>query len=378
MMRVLLAASVLALLAALVSLGMTVGSEGAEAGGASVPSKAELKKRLTTLQYEVTQEEGTEPPFKNEYWDNHEDGIYVDVVSGVPLFSSKDKYDSGTGWPSFTKPLDKDAVTEHVDKSLFGERTEVRSKVANSHLGHVFDDGPAPTGLRYCMNSASLRFVPASKLKEEGLEKYASLFAAAGAAAVASAEKTTAAAPASGKTSFALFAGGCFWCMESPFETLDGVKAVLSGYTGGDVKNPTYEQVSDGGTGHAEAVQVEYDPARVSYAKLLDVFWHNVDPTDAGGQFVDRGTQYRSAIFVSTKEERAAAEASKVELAKSGVFGGKAIVTEIVDASAFYPAEDYHQDYYKENPIRYNFYRSRSGRDDFLEKVWGKKHGSDH
>ncbi|MBC7690188.1 MAG: peptide-methionine (R)-S-oxide reductase MsrB [Methylotenera sp.] len=140
------------------------------------PSPDELKKRLTPEQFKVTQKEGTESPFHNAHWDNHEAGIYVDVVSGEPLFSSRDKYDSGTGWPSFSKPLKPENVFEKKDRSLFGSRTEVRSKHADSHLGHVFDDGPAPTGLRYCMNSASLRFVPVSQLKEQGYEEFVKLF----------------------------------------------------------------------------------------------------------------------------------------------------------------------------------------------------------
>ena len=169
----------------------------------------------------------------------------------------------------------------------------------------------------------------------------------------------------------ATFAGGCFWCMTPPFEKLDGVKEVISGYTGGHTKNPTYEDVTSETTGHLESVEVVYDPAKVSYEKLLDVFWRQINPTDAGGQFVDRGPSYRSAIFYHNEEQRKLAEESKRKLAESGRFN-KPIVTEIRPAGPFYRAEEYHQDYWKKNPIRYKFYRFNSGRDQFLEKGWGK------
>ena len=170
-------------------------------------------------------------------------------------------------------------------------------------------------------------------------------------------------------TKEAYFAGGCFWCTEADFEKVDGVIEAISGYTGGHLANPTYKQVSEGGTGHVEAVKVVYDPAKVTYEELLEVFWMHVNPTDAGGQFVDRGPQYRSVIFYSNEQEHRLAEASKKRLAASGRFD-KPIVTEILPVGPFYPAEEYHQDYYKKNPIRYRFYRYRSGRDQFLEKVW--------
>jgi len=170
-------------------------------------------------------------------------------------------------------------------------------------------------------------------------------------------------------TRTAVFAGGCFWCTESDFEKIEGVTEAISGYTGGQVANPTYQQVSNGGTGHIEAVQVIYDPAKVSYEMLLEVFWRHVDPTDAGGQFVDRGSQYRSVIFYADDQERQLAEASKKSLEASGRFD-KPIATEILPLGLFYPAEDYHQDYYKKNPIRYHWYRSRSGRDQFLKEAW--------
>jgi peptide methionine sulfoxide reductase msrA/msrB len=171
------------------------------------------------------------------------------------------------------------------------------------------------------------------------------------------------------KTQTAVFAGGCFWCTESDFEKVDGVLEVISGYTGGSKANPTYEQVSAGGSGHVEAVKVVYDPDRLTYEQLLQVFWRHVDPTDGGGQFVDRGSHYRSVIFYSSEEERSLAEASKQSLAASGRFG-KPIATEILRLGEFYPAEEYHQDYYKKDPINYRDYRSGSGRDQFLKKAW--------
>jgi peptide-methionine (S)-S-oxide reductase len=169
----------------------------------------------------------------------------------------------------------------------------------------------------------------------------------------------------------ATFAGGCFWCMEPPYDELDGVLATTSGYTGGNTADPTYEQVVQGDTGHAEVVQVTYDPAKVTYGELLEVFWRNVDPLDAGGQFCDRGDQYRTGIFVHDEEQRRLAEQSKQALEDSQRFDGQPIVTEIEEAGAFYPAEGYHQDYYEKNPVRYKFYRWNCGRDQRLAELWG-------
>ncbi len=170
----------------------------------------------------------------------------------------------------------------------------------------------------------------------------------------------------------AAFAGGCFWCMEPPFDVLPGVVSTTSGYIGGRTKNPNYEQVSAGGTGHAEAVQIAYDPAKVSYDKLLEVFWRNVDPLDSGGQFCDRGDQYRTAIFYSTEEEKHLAEASKQKVEARLK---KTVATEIVPATEYYAAEGYHQDYYKKNAVRYKFYRWNCGRDQRLKAIWGAEAG---
>jgi len=173
----------------------------------------------------------------------------------------------------------------------------------------------------------------------------------------------------------AVFAGGCFWCMETAFEGVPGVSAAVSGYAGGTKKNPTYEEVGSGSTGHAESVKVTFDPAKISYAKLLEIYWHNVDPFSSGGQFCDRGSQYRSAIFVADAAQRKAAEESKRAVEKQL---GKPVVTEIVQAGEFWPAEEYHQDFYKKNPARYYSYRAGCGRDARLKEVWGAQAGSAH
>ena len=196
--------------------------------------------------------------------------------------------------------------------------------------------------------------------------------AAAKNATLAKAQNPGTDAAGSMRTEIATFAGGCFWCTESDFEKVPGVVKVVSGYTGGKKESPTYGEVSAGTTGHVEAVQVYYDPSRISYAELLDYFWRHVDPTDSGGQFVDRGSQYRSVIFYHDEEQKRLAEKSKEELSKSGKFD-KPIVTDILQFTRFYEAEDYHQDYYKKNPLRYKYYRYASGRDQFLEKAWGKE-----
>jgi peptide methionine sulfoxide reductase msrA/msrB len=298
------------------------------------PSDAELKKKLTPAQYSCTQEGATEKPFDNAYWNNKEDGIYVDVATGEPLFSSLDKYDSGSGWPSFTQPLEPKRVATKTDKSHGMERTEVLSSSGKSHLGHVFDDGPGPNGLRFCINSAALRFVPVDKLKEEGYGRFLFLFAS------------------KKKWETATLAGGCFWGMEDLIRQIPGVIETQVGYTGGKLKQATYEQVKKGDTGHAESVQILFDPSKISYEKILVHFFKMHDPTTINRQGNDVGTQYRSAIFYSTEAQKKAAEALKQRADKSGKWG-KPIVTEIVPFGEFWRGEDYHQKYLVKNPGGY-------------------------
>lgn len=299
------------------------------------PSQDELRKKLTPMQYRVTQEAGTEPPFQNAFWNEHREGIYLDVVSGKPLFSSKDKFDSECGWPSFTKPLEADEVVEHRDTSHGMIRTEVRSKGADSHLGHVFDDGPRDQGgLRYCINSASLRFVPVADLEKEGLGRFLPLFGRP--------------APAPAKEEIATLAGGCFWGMEDLLRKQPGVLAIEVGYTGGKVPNATYEHHE----GHAEAVQIRFDPTKTSFEALLRFFFRMHDPTTLNRQGNDVGTSYRSAIFFHGEAQRQTAERVKAEVDASGKWP-RPVVTEITPAGPWWKAEEYHQDYLVKHPGGY-------------------------
>jgi peptide methionine sulfoxide reductase msrA/msrB len=299
--------------------------------------EADKIEQLDAMQFRVTQQCGTEPPFQNAFWDNKEPGLYVDVVSGEPLFSSTHKFDSGTGWPSFTQPVEVENVTNHEDESLGMTRTEVRSRHGDSHLGHVFPDGPIDRGgLRYCINSASLRFIPKDRLEQEGYAEYLPLFA----------EKTAVAEET------AILAGGCFWGMEELFRQQPGVLRTRCGYTGGHVPDVTYKDVKTGITGHAEALEVVFDPSKTSYRKLLLFFFSMHDPTTKNRQGNDIGDSYRSAIFCLDNTQAATASEVIKEMDASGKLPGP-IVTEVVKAGPFYEAEPEHQNYLQHYPNGY-------------------------
>lgn len=295
---------------------------------------AEWREQLDELQYQVTRRKGTERAFTGIYWDCHDTGTYRCICCNAPLFRSEAKFDSGCGWPSFTRPLKEAEVVEKRDLSHGMVRVEVRSASADSHLGHVFDDGPRDRGgLRYCINSASLRFVPVEELEAAGYGRFLPLFGKA--------------APAP-KEELATLAGGCFWGMEDLLRKQPGVLRTEVGYTGGKVDHATYQNHE----GHAEAVRIWFDPAKTSYEALLKFFFRMHDPTTLNRQGNDLGTSYRSAIFFHSEAQRQTAEQVKAAVDASGKWK-RPIVTEITAAGAWWKAEAYHQDYLVKNPGGY-------------------------
>jgi len=288
-----------------------------------VKTDNEWKKILTPEQFRVMRKAGTETPFSGEYNDHYQGGVYLCAGCATPLFPSSTKYDHGTGWPSFTDPVDEKNIEYLEDFSLFMKRIEVRCATCGSHLGHVFDDGPAPSHRNFCINSVALEFssnTPTKKEKKNGNR--------------------------SEELRMATFAAGCFWGVEDKFGKIKGVVRTEVGYTGGTAENPSYQQVCRGNTGHAEAVHILYNPSIVSYTQLLDAFFHFHDPTQLNMQGPDIGAQYRSGIFYHNEHQKNEAEKMIEKLEKSGRFR-MPIATQIMPASDFFPAEEYHQKFYQ-------------------------------
>ena len=284
---------------------------------------ARLAAKLDPEAYRVTQKAGTEAPFCGNLLDNKQDGVYTCVVCGLPLFSSEHKFNSGTGWPSFFREVDPAHVSRITDASLGMERVEINCARCGAHLGHVFEDGPKPTGERHCLNSASMKF----------LDK--------GAPVPLQSQPV--------KVETAYFAAGCFWGVEHWFRRGPGVLDAVSGYMQGRTENPSYKDICTGTTGHAETVKVTYDANRISYRRLVEAFFAMHDPTQLNRQGPDVGDQYRSGIWTVNAEQKKVAEAVMGELKARKEYGEKAIVTVVEPANTFWPAEEYHQEYLAKN-----------------------------
>lgn len=274
-------------------------------------TEEEWREILTPEQFQIARLKGTERAGTGEFCERHEPGLYGCICCGTPLFDSRVKFESGTGWPSFGQPVKENAIKYEKDSSYGMVRVEVMCNTCDAHQGHVFPDGPEPSGLRYCINSASMQL-----LEDDSEEDYIVL------------------------------GGGCFWCTEAVFQRVKGVTHVESGYSGGTIKNPTYREITTGMTGHAEVIKITYKPEDISYSDLLRIFFSTHDPTTLNRQGYDTGTQYRSIIFFRDDEEEKTALEVMDEMKD---YFDDPIVTELSSLGAYYPAEDYHQDYYNTN-----------------------------